>query len=304
MPDSATLLTPEATADEITESVLAKLEESANPTETENPEQQSEASETSKTESEPIEQESAEQAAPKYKVKVRGEELEVPLDELLNGYSRLEDYKAKTAEVAEERKAVAALREQQLTAIQQTLAMAQNFDPILAEGQRTDWALLAQTDPTGYVQKRAAFEGRISEVQRMQAEQERLSMERTNSFLAEQNKSLTEKLPEWATDEGKKAINKTVSSYLSDVGFSTDEIAKLADHRVLMVALEAAKYRELQAAQKTVADKKVSPAVPKTQKPSASNDGRTKDAKIQTLQKQAKRTGRDGDIIAAVLASI
>jgi hypothetical protein len=38
------------------------------------------------------------------KIKVNGETIEVPLSELPNGYSRTEDYKAKTAAVAEERR--------------------------------------------------------------------------------------------------------------------------------------------------------------------------------------------------------
>jgi hypothetical protein len=41
---------------------------------------------------------------PKYKVKVNGEEMEVPLDELLKGYMRQADYTNKTKELAEQRK--------------------------------------------------------------------------------------------------------------------------------------------------------------------------------------------------------
>jgi hypothetical protein len=48
--------------------------------------------------------------APKYRVKANGEELEVSLDELLNGYSRTADYQKKTQSLAEQRKAVEAER--------------------------------------------------------------------------------------------------------------------------------------------------------------------------------------------------
>lgn len=44
---------------------------------------------------------------PIYKVKVNGEEVEVPLDELLAGYSRQSDYTRKMQELAEQRKALA-----------------------------------------------------------------------------------------------------------------------------------------------------------------------------------------------------
>ena len=85
---------------------------------------------------------------PKYKVKVRGEELEVPLDELLNGYSRTEDYKAKTAEVAELRRQAATEYADKLE--QQVEAFAR-LDPILSQTANLDWAALAQQDPGTYV---------------------------------------------------------------------------------------------------------------------------------------------------------
>ena len=40
-----------------------------------------------------------------FKVKVDGEEVEVPEDELLKGYSRTQDYTRKTQQLAEQRKA-------------------------------------------------------------------------------------------------------------------------------------------------------------------------------------------------------
>jgi hypothetical protein len=55
-------------------------------------------------------EEEAVEESPKYRVKANGEELEVSLDELLNGYSRTADYQKKTQSLAEQRKAVEAER--------------------------------------------------------------------------------------------------------------------------------------------------------------------------------------------------
>ncbi len=55
-------------------------------------------------------QEEVIEESPKYRVKANGEELEVSLDELLNGYSRTADYQKKTQSLAEQRKAVEAER--------------------------------------------------------------------------------------------------------------------------------------------------------------------------------------------------
>ena len=53
-------------------------------------------------------EEPEEEQAPTYRVKVGKEEVDVPLDELLKGYSRTADYTKKTQELAENRKAVEA----------------------------------------------------------------------------------------------------------------------------------------------------------------------------------------------------
>jgi hypothetical protein len=51
-----------------------------------------------------------EEPTPTYRVKVGKDELDVPLDELLKGYSRTADYTRKTQEIAETRKMVEADR--------------------------------------------------------------------------------------------------------------------------------------------------------------------------------------------------
>ena len=53
-------------------------------------------------------QEEESQETPTYKVKVDNEEVEVTLDELLQGYSRTKDYTKKTQALAETRKAIEA----------------------------------------------------------------------------------------------------------------------------------------------------------------------------------------------------
>jgi hypothetical protein len=49
-------------------------------------------------------EEEQEEPTPTYRVKVGKDELDVPLDELLKGYSRTADYTRKTQEIAESRK--------------------------------------------------------------------------------------------------------------------------------------------------------------------------------------------------------
>jgi hypothetical protein len=74
------------------------------------PELQAEAEDSTEYESndseEQREEESEQEETPRYRVKVAGEEAEVTLDELINGYQREADYTKKTQSLAEARKAL------------------------------------------------------------------------------------------------------------------------------------------------------------------------------------------------------
>ena len=66
--------------------------------------------ESTETEAEYAEEEVEEQPKPLYKAKVDGEEIEVDIDELINGYQRIADYTKKSQALAEQRKAIEAER--------------------------------------------------------------------------------------------------------------------------------------------------------------------------------------------------
>ena len=69
---------------------------------------------TSEVEEEPEYSEESEpevEEKPRYKAKVGGEEVEVELDELINGYQRSKDYTQKSQALAEQRKAIDAERQ-------------------------------------------------------------------------------------------------------------------------------------------------------------------------------------------------
>ena len=82
-----------------------------------------------------------------YTVKVDGQEVEVTLDELQNGYSRQQAYTKRSMELAEQRKAFEA---EQAETRQIRDAYAQQLDQLAAQIQQTtqqepDWRALAET---------------------------------------------------------------------------------------------------------------------------------------------------------------
>jgi regulator of PEP synthase PpsR (kinase-PPPase family) len=98
-------------------------------------------------------EEEQEEPTPTYKVKVGKDELDVPLDELLKGYSRTADYTRKTQEIAESRKMVEADRAkiQEAARLRDTYAQRlQVIEQMLNQDSGEDLATLKETDPIGY----------------------------------------------------------------------------------------------------------------------------------------------------------
>ena len=90
---------------------------------------------------------------PVYRVTVDGNEIEVTQDELLNGYSRQQDYTRKTQELANQRKTI----EQQAQELQQRDAIYAQLLPKMEaqlKGElvnEPDWDSLYNDDPIAYV---------------------------------------------------------------------------------------------------------------------------------------------------------
>ena len=135
-----------------------------------------------------------------YKVKVAGQELDVTLDELKNGYSRDADYRRKTEELSYEKKQFMSESEKQrqdysskLNELNQLMSVAQ--EQLNAEINSADLDKLYDEDPT----EAARVERRLKRkqdklnqaVQKTQLEQQ----QQFESFLQDQQKKLTLKMP-------------------------------------------------------------------------------------------------------------
>ena len=210
------------------------------------------------------------------KIKVNGETVEVPLSELPNGYSRLEDYKAKTAEVARERQAVEAEKASLLPTLQAQLAnqleeatnLFAQFDPVLAEAERINWEALKREDPAAYVAAQDAVRERLNAKQQMeqriqhlrgeaqQQQQNQLQTERAERFDRAADE-IVKLRPELADEAKFKAFAGETVEFLKGVGFTGEEIVDALDHRVLTLADKARRWDAHEAAVKALPEKKV-----------------------------------------------
>lgn len=206
-----------------------------------------------------------------YTVKVDGEEREVSLDDLLNNYSKGEDYTKKTMKIADERKAFEAESAQfvqQVEAEKQRFAqMTQQLQQVIGEQEKDQeyWAELRDTDPSEYLRQRDALDDKkkaLEEAQKQQAEEYQKAMQQRR---ANEVKSLLDSVgSDWDSDKDRDADLVKMAAYTESMGMSKQEADQVLDHRFWLMVRDAMRYREL----KNVGDvaKKQIKQAPKTVK--------------------------------------
>jgi hypothetical protein len=199
-----------------------------------------------------------------YKVKVAGQELDVTLDELKNGYSRDADYRRKTEELSYEKKQFMSESEKQrqdysskLNELNQLMSVAQQ--QLNAEINSADLDKLYEEDPT----EAARVERRL----RRKQEKLNQAMEKTQSeqrkqfegFLSDQKKQLASKMPEFSDPAKASQLASSMKTTLNNYGFNDQEISQVYDHRIVMLVNDAMKYRKMQNSKPNLAKKITKP---------------------------------------------
>ena len=243
---------------------------------------------------------------PRYKAKVGGEEVEVELDELINGYQRSKDYTQKSQALAEQRKAIEAERQHLEQVKQERQAYAQKLqalDSFLSQQNKgEDLEVLKETDPIGYAVKVAEQSQREKQLAVVRAEQQRIAQQQQaeqqqtlqNHLKAEAEK-LASVIPELATPKG-DAIRKEIREYAKSVGWSDQELASVYDHRAVLTLYKAMKFEQLQKG-KPETLKKVQQA-PKMLKPGTSTTN-TKSIQEKQVMQRLRQTGKVRDAAKA-----
>jgi hypothetical protein len=269
--------------------------------------------ESQQVESEEIEQAEAEyddepeveeQPTPTYKVKVGKEELEVPLDELVKGYSRTADYTRKTQEIAEQRKVVEAERQkiEEAARLRDTYSQRLSvIEQMLSQGERgEDLAVLKESDPIGYAVKVAEQAEREKQLSAVRAERQRIAQqqqaehqEKLQAHLQAEAAKLAEAIPEMSDQAKSQAVKTDIRNYAKSIGFTDQELAQVYDSRAVLALYKAAQYDKLVAG-KQDATKKVAQA-PKMLKPGSFTPEAKETEAEKRLRVQLKKSGSKSD---------
>lgn len=249
-------------------------------------------------------QEEVVEELPKYRVKVSGEEVEVSLDELLNGYSRTADYQKKTQSLAEQRKAVEADRVKIDEAAKTRETYAQRLQVIeqllQQQDQGQDLASLKSEDPIAYAVAMAEKMERDKQLQAVQMERQRVQQEQQSHQQAQLQKhiqaeqaKLVEAIPEFKDDVKAEVIRRDIRNYAKSQGFTDQELSQVYDSRAVLALYKAAQYDKLMA-NKGVTSKKVANA-PKTIRPGTSNPQSSENETVKKERAALRQSGNKKD---------
>ena len=246
-----------------------------------------------------------ESESPLYTVKVDGKEIEVTLDELTSGYTRQSDYSKKTGELANQRRAM----QQQADAIQQersyysqVLGNARsNAEAQLEEYKNIDWDALRQEDSLLFMQRRdemrdleKSIEDNGKEQQKLAAQAQQYQVQKFNHDVEEGRKQLLGIMHDW-----NDKTSKEVREFGLGMGFSSEELSGITDHRSMAVLRKAMLYDNIQNSQP--AKKKVKAGTPKYVKSGVSKTKSDVSAKKRSdKQKQLRKSGSVDDAASMI----
>lgn len=253
----------------------------------------------------------------KVPTKVDGESSMATLGELVKGYQLEKHSQRKLQALAEERKSFEQERQQAQNALQMQMAQSGEMlnvlrDRLGKEIDGVDWKQLREDDPAEFAARRSEYTERVQELQQfeqgvqqriMQQQQEAEQKRReqlTQMAMAEQAK-LVEAWTDWG-DPDKREIerSKMREVLISVYNFSEQEVNMTMDHRSILMARDAMRYREMMSKGEP-AKKRVLKA-PKTLKKGVSAN--LKGDKLRAKRSRLKQSGDVRDMASALFDMI
>ena len=236
-----------------------------------------------------------------FTVKVDGQEVEVTQEELINGYSRQQDYTRKTQELSQKRKTI---EQQQAELAQRDAIYSQLLPKMEAQlkgelANEPDWNALYEDDPVGYVREKQLWDEKKEKLSAVAAEQQRLQQdalvkqqEQIKKYVQYGNQRLLEIIPEWQNPEVAAKEKAAISEYaIRELEYTPEEIQQVYDYRALLGLRNAwLNSRTVEATKKKPTQK----APARVARPGTTNRPKTTTPVKKAKQRLAK-TGKTSD---------
>ena len=244
----------------------------------------------------------------KFKVKVDGEELEVTLDDLKQGYSGQKYVQKGMQEAATARKQAEEVYSALLAERQQLANLYQQMQSgAIAAPPSPPTKELFDQDPIGYMEQKMAYDEakakydeQNTQMQQVMQQQSEAQARAMQAYVQQEMQALKAVIPEFGdASKATKIRENLVRGGNEYYGYTPEEIGNVMDHRAVMVLNDALKYREIMAG-KSKAEKKTATAKPVI-KPGAKKVGDGKKTIQQRRKAKLNQSGRIEDAIGLIL---
>lgn len=246
------------------------------------------------------------------KLKVNGEEIEKPLEEVISLAQQGIDYTQKTQKVAEERKQLEEYAQtikvqeqqfQQYVQIQQALikdiAQLTAIDDQIAQYQQINWDAVSDNDPVEA--QKLFFKYNQLQTQRGQLnsylaqKQQQIDQEkalRNQELVKQGSEVLARDIPGW-----NPSVAREIFQSSKEYGFTDAELNEVVDPRIAKVLYDASQWRKLQA--NPTSKQKISEAKPII-KPGAKDSKQQATSQTRAMREELRKTG-NGDFAAKLI---
>lgn len=254
-----------------------------------------------------VEEDVAAEKPQTYRAKVRGEEVEVTLDELLNGYSRQSDYTRSTQELAEARRKFEAeeIPKVRESASKYVEGLAQIEEALAAIApQEPDWDAIMVEAPETLATEKAKWDVYRDRMERIAQEKEAAQAELAKHYEAErrafvqaESERLVELVPAWKDTETANKEKAEIAKYALSLGFSEDDLKQVTSANAMLVLRNAYLY-DLSQKKAPVIRKQIEQIVTAT--PGPKDEARPKVTKQKAAMQRLAQTGSVKDAAAAL----
>ena len=216
---------------------------------------------------------------------------DVDLDLIPKGLMMEADYRKKTSEVAERRKALEAKENEIASQLQEIESLLYGEAQYLDSDEMKE---LRESDPEEYYRQRNKFDSKRDKVKKYKDQlTQEMSKKQQELIQAEQAK-WKEAVPEWLDDGKMNADLKKMAKTLTEAGFSENDMASVYDHRLIKVIRKAALFDEISS--KPIETKRAKQP-PRSQQ---AGSGESQPVKTNSARERLKKTGSRNDAQAAI----
>lgn len=248
-----------------------------------------------------------------FTVNVDGRTQQVPLAELIRGYSGQSYIQKGMREVADARKETSVVYQALQTERQQIaqfIQAAQTNQIDLRPPVPPADELLTR-DPIGYMEQRLKYDKAVVTYQQTQAVRQEMEAKAAEAqsasqraYLAEQHQQLTRVIPAFAKPETAARVKQElISAGTGYYGYAPEELQSVTDHRALLVLHDAAQYRRLMSG-KAAAPKEANaaPRAPTIKAGTRTSVQGGKRAQSEKAKTQMRRSGSVDDVTRYLLS--